>query len=118
MAKLRFVFKKAQEDWTNLEETDLSMDLYNGNSTLYIGTKENRSLKEIAKQVKDELVKRTFLKEDEELEISEFDKYVMDFEENQTAKIDSTSYNACKKIYDYVHPIKILEKEGVTNASN
>lgn len=102
MAKLGFIYKKEENRWTNLEDTELLMDIYNGNSTLYIGTKEDRKLKEMAEGVKRELRKRTLLKQDEELEISEFDKYVMEFEEDNNKRVNGKVYDLCKLGYKAV----------------
>lgn len=107
MAKLGFIYKKEENRWTNLEDTELLMDIYNGNSTLYIGTKEDRKLKEMAEGVKRELRKRTLLKQDEELEISEFDKYVMEFEKDNNKRVNSEVYGFCKMGYKAVEEGKI-----------
>lgn len=111
MAKLKFIFKKEQEGWTNLEGTDLAIDIYNGNSELYIGTKEDRKLKEMAEGVKKELRKRTLLKQNEELEISEFDKYVIEFEEEHDERINSKVYDLCKLGYKAVEEGKTTLEE-------
>lgn len=102
MAKLGFIFKNEKDGWIHLEETELLMDIYNGNSTLYIGTKETRTLKEMTEGVERELKKRTLLKQDEKLEISAFDKSIIEFEENQKRKVSSTFYNFCKMGYKAV----------------
>lgn len=102
MAKLKFIFKKEQEGWTNLEGTDLAIDIYNGNSELYIGTKETRGLKELKEEVEKDLRKRTLLKQDEELEISEFDEYVIELEKGHDERIDSKVYDLCKLGYKAV----------------
>lgn len=107
MAKLEFIYKREGDGWTNLEDTDLVIDIYNGNSKLYIGTEENRRLKEMVEGVKKELRKRTLLKEDEELEISEFDKYFIEFENERIKRINGKVYDFCKMGYKEV-------KEGNT----
>ena len=76
MAKLGIYYKKPQEGWMNLENSEWLTNIYNANSSLYIGTKETRTLKEMVKKVTEELRKRTLLKEDEELEIVHFNEKV------------------------------------------
>ena len=118
MAKLEFYFKKKEEDWTNLEETDLLTDIRNGNSTMYIGTKEDRTLKEMAEGVQKQLRKRGLLRQDEELEMTEFNKNIIGFEQEKGKKVDATVYSLCKFGYEAVkegkttweHLIKILEE--------
>ena len=118
MAKLEFYFKKKEEDWTNLEETDLLTDIRNGNSTMYIGIKEDRTLKEMAEGVQKQLRKRGLLRQDEELEMTEFNKNIIGFEQEKGKKVDATVYSLCKFGYEAVkegkttweHLIKILEE--------
>ncbi len=118
MAKLEFYFKKKEEDWTNLEETDLLTDIRNGNSTMYIGTKEDRTLKEMAEGVQEQLRKRELLRQDEELEMTEFNKNIIGFEQEKGKKVDATVYSLCKFGYEAVkegkttweHLIKVLEE--------
>ena len=118
MAKLEFYFKKKEEDWTNLEETDLLTDIRIGNSTMYIGTKEDRTLKEMAEGVQKQLRKRGLLRQDEELEMTEFNKNIIGFEQEKGKKVDATVYSLYKFGYEAVkegkttweHLIKILEE--------
>ncbi len=118
MAKLEFYFKKKEEDWTNLEETDLLTDIRNGNSTMYIGIKEDRTLKEMAEGVQKQLRKRGLLRQDEELEMTEFNKSIIGFEREKGKKVDATVYSLCKFGYEAVkegkttweHLIKVLEE--------
>lgn len=118
MAKLGIIFKNKQEEWNNLEETELLTSIYNSNATLYIGTKEKRTLKEMAEGVQKELRRRTLLGKDEKIELSEFDRYIMEFEESKKQRVDSKIYNFCKMSYDAVeegritweHLIELLEE--------
>lgn len=111
MAKLKFIFKKEQEGWTNLEGTDLAIDIYNGNSELYIGTKETRELKKLKEEVEKDLRRKTLLKQEENLEVSEFDKYVIEFEDEKNERINSKVYDLCKLGYKAVEEGKTTLKE-------
>lgn len=118
MAKLKIIYKTEKDGWTHEEETELGIDIYNGNSTLYIGTKEKRTLKQMAEGVEKELKRRTLLGQDKKIEISELDKFIMDFEARTGKNVNSTVYNLCKMGYEAVedgkttweHLIRILEE--------
>ncbi len=118
MAKLEIIYKTEKDGWTHEDDTELAMNVYNGDSTLYIGMKETRTLKEMVKGVEKKLKRRTLLGQDEELEINNFDKYIIEFEQKQKRKVNSTVYNfyrmGCKAVEEgkvtLEHLIEILEE--------
>ena len=77
------------------EETEMRMSFVKPIAELWVGTKEK-----------------------EKLEISKFDKYVIEYESQINKRIDSKVYNICKNAYQLVEEgkttweqlIKIIEK--------
>ena len=102
MAKLEIIYKNEKDGWTHEEDTELGMDIYTGNSTLYIGMKETRMLKEMAEGVEKELKRRTLLEQDKKLEISDFDKYIIEFEQEQKERVEGIVYDLAKIGYEQV----------------
>lgn len=120
MAKLKIVYKT--KEVFHCEETEMSMSFVKPIAELWVGTKENEKLEKLVKWIENDLRKRTWLGKEEKLEISEFDKYVIEYESQINKRINSKVYNICKNAYQLVEEgkttweqlIKSLEK---TNCS-
>ena len=116
MAKLKIVYKT--KEMFHCEETEMRMSFVKPIAELWVGTKENEKLEKLVKWIENDLRKRTWLGKDEKLEISEFDKYVIEYERLIKKRIDSYVYNFCKNGYKFVEEgkttweqlIKIIEK--------
>lgn len=84
-----------------------------------IAPNETRLLKEIIYKIEKELQDGFHFEQDEKFEISEFDKQIMELEENIGHRIHCRTYNWCKMGYEAVKQgkttfdnlIKILERE-------
>lgn len=100
MAKLKIVYKT--KEMFHCEETEMSMSFVKPIAELWVGTKENEKLEKLVKWIENDLRKRTWLGKDEKLEISEFDKYVIEYESQINKRIDSKVYNICKNAYQLV----------------
>lgn len=111
MAKLGIYYKKPQEGWMNLEDSEWLTNIYNANSTLYIGTKETRTLKEMVDKITKQLRNRNLIKQDEELEIDEFYRALLQYEIETKTKIKY-------ELLEYFKIVYLTEKEGVTNVGN
>ena len=120
MKKLEIVYKTKGE--FHCEETEMRMSFVKPIAELWVGTKEKEKLEKLVKWIENDLRKRTWLSKEEKLEISKFNKYVIEYESQINKRIDSKVYNICKKAYQLVEEgkttweqlIKSLEK---TNCS-
>ena len=82
--------------------------------------KENKKLETLVEEIENDLRKRTWLDEEEQLEISQFDEYVIEYEKQIHERINSKVYNLCKNAYQLVeegkttweHLIKELNERG------
>lgn len=116
MAKLKIVYKT--KEVFHCEETEMSMSFVKPIAELWVGTKEKEKLEKLVKWIENDLRKRTWLGKEEKLEISEFDKYVIEYESQINKRINSKVYNICKNAYQLVEEgkttweqlIKIIEK--------
>lgn len=105
MAKLKIVYKT--KGMFHCEETEMSMSFVKPIAELWVGTKENKKLETLVEEIENDLRKRTWLDEEEQLEISQFDEYVIEYEKQIDERINSKVYNICKNAYQLV-------KEGKT----
>ena len=118
MAKLKIVYKT--EEMFHCEETEMRMSFVKPIAELWVGTKENEKLETLVKWIECDLRKRTWLGEEEQLEISQFDKYVIEYEKQIDGRINSKVYNLCKNAYKLVkegkttweHLINIFDERG------
>lgn len=118
MAKLKIVYKT--KGMFHCEETEIRMSFVKPIAELWVGTKENEKLEKLVKWIENDLRRRTWLGKEETLEISEFDKYVIEYESQINKRIDSKVYNICKNAYQLVeegkttweHLIKELNERG------
>lgn len=118
MAKLKIVYKT--EEMFHCEETEMRMSFVKPIAELWVGTKENKKLETLVEQIESNLRKRTWLGEKEQLKISQFDKYVIEYEKQIDERINSKVYNLCKNAYKLVkegkttweHLINILDERG------
>lgn len=100
MKKLIIIYKT--DDVFNSEETDYAVSFIAPTAELLIGTKETRKLGEIVKKLEERMRKSTWLEENEELKLSDFDKYFIEYEQKSTNRINSKIYNLCKIGYHAV----------------
>lgn len=117
MKKLTIIYKT--EDIFNSEKTDYIISFVTPTAELCIGTKETRKLGEIVKKLEEHMRKSTWLEENEELKLSDFDKYFIDYEQETKNRKDVYTYNLCKMAYKAVEEGKTtweyiinLHKEG------
>lgn len=118
MAELKIIYKT--EEMFHCEETEISMSFVKPIAELWVGTKENKKLETLVEQIESDLRKRTWLGEEEQLEISQFDKYVIEYETLIGKRIDSYVYNFCKNGHKLVeegkttweHLIKEINERG------
>ena len=118
MAKLKIIYKT--EEMFHCEETEISMSFVKPIAELWVGTKENKKLETLVEEIENDLRKRTWLDEEEQLEISQFDEYVIEYEKQIDERINSKVYNLCKNAYQLVeegkttweHLIKELNERG------
>lgn len=116
MANLKIFYKT--KEMFHCEETEMRMSFVKPIAELRVGTKENEKLEKLVEWIEKDLRKRTWLGKEEKLEISEFDKYVIEYESQINKRIDSKVYNICKNAYQLVEEgkttweqlIKIIEK--------
>lgn len=100
MKKLIIIYKT--DDVFNSEETDYVVSFITPTAELLIGTKETRKLGEIVKKLEERMRKSTWLEENKELKLSDFDKYFIEYEQKSTNRINSKIYNLCKIGYQAV----------------
>ena len=100
MKKLTIIYKT--EDMFNSEKTDYIISFVAPTAELCIGTKETRKLGEIVKKLEEHMRKSTWLEENEELKLNDFDKYFIEYEQKSTNRIDKKIYNLCKIGYHAV----------------
>lgn len=118
MAKLKIIYKT--EEMFHCKETEISMSFVKPIAELWVGTKENKKLETLVEEIENDLRKRTWLGEEEQLEISQFDEYVIEYEKQIDERINSKVYNLCKNAYQLVeegkttweHLIKELNERG------
>ena len=100
MKKLTIIYKT--EDMFNSEKTDYIISFVTPTAELCVGTKEKRKLGEIVKKLEEHMRKSTWLEENEELKLNDFDKYFMEYEQKSINRIDRKIYNLCKIGYQAV----------------
>ena len=99
MAKLGIIYKIKEHGWTDLESSELATMIENANCTLYIGTKETRTLKQMINEITLGLRRRKLLNQDEELEIDDFCKTLMQYEEEKNELIKGDLIKTYYSIY-------------------
>lgn len=97
MKRLSIIYKT--EDMFNSEKTDYIISFVTPTAELCIGTKETRKLGEIVKKLEEHTRKSTWLEENEELKLSDFDKYFINYEKNHKKRIEGEVYNLYKMAY-------------------
>lgn len=97
MKKLTIIYKT--EDMFNSEKTDYIISFVTPTAELCVGTKETRKLGEIVKKLEEHMRKSTWLEENEELKLNDFDKYFINYEKNHKKRIDGEVYNLYKMAY-------------------
>lgn len=100
MRKLEIIYKTGRE--LHAEETEMRITLNDIKTELQIGTKETKKLKYLVNWITEELKRRRLIETTEELEISQFDKFILEFEETQEKRVDNAVYNLCKRGYKAV----------------
>lgn len=100
MRKLEIIYKTGEKP--RAEKTEMAITLDNTKTQLQIGTEENKKLKHSINWITEELKRRRLIKTTEELEISQFDKFILEFEEKQEKRVDDAVYNLCKRGYEAV----------------
>ena len=97
MKRLSIIYKT--EDMFNSEKTDYIISFVTPTAELCVGTKETRKLGKIVKKLEEHMRKSTWLEENEELKLNDFDKYFIKYEKNYKKRIDGEVYNLCKMAY-------------------
>lgn len=97
MKKLTIIYKT--NDMLHCKETEMRMNFLKPVAELWIGTEETEKLRNLVSWIIKELRKSTWLEEEEELQLSEFDRYFIDFEQESEKRIDGETYNLCKMAY-------------------
>lgn len=118
MAKLEIIYKT--EGMFHCDETEMRMSFVKPIAELWVGTREKEKLGKLVDRLESDLRKRTWLGQKEELETSQFDKYVIEYEKQIDKRVDSKVYNLCKNAYKLVeegkttweHLINIFDGRG------
>ena len=83
-------------------QTYYSISLESRITTISICPNEKRKLKEIVDGIIEELKFRTYLKEDELVEIENFEKEIMNFEETNNERVNNKMHNILKLLYPHL----------------
>ncbi len=123
MPKLKIEYRTKEQDRENYfkDNTYFTFIIKDRTTIISIAPNETRKLNDIVYGIEEELQDGYHLQEDEKFEISEFDKYVIEYESQINKKIDSKVYNICKNAYKLVEEgktsweclIKVFNERGV-----
>ena len=99
MAKARIYYKEEDKEVLDYNKSSYGFYLEKRKGSIWIGTEEKRSVKELIEKATDRLKISTWLKEDEILEFDELDQSIIDFEESNH-RISPKVYYFLRNIYD------------------
>lgn len=68
-------------------------------ATISIAPNETRRLKEIVNGITEDLKNKTYFDENEEIEIDDFEKEIMQYEENYNKRVGNNVHNILKLLY-------------------
>ena len=98
MKRLKIIYKT--EKMMNCNKTEISMNFKEPIAELWIGREETSKLGKLVNEMTEELKRRSWLIQDEELKISDFDKYIIDYENESGSRIDGAIYPYTKYIFE------------------
>lgn len=99
MAKARIYYKVEDKKVLDYDKSSYDFYLEERKASIWIGTEEKRSTKELIEKATDGLKRATWLKEDEILEFDELDQSIIDFEESNH-RMSPKVYYFLRNIYD------------------
>lgn len=99
MAKARIYYKMEDKEVLDYDKSSYGFYLEERKASIWIGTEEKRSTKELIEKATDGLKGATWLKEDEKLEFDELDQSIIDFEESNH-RMSAQAYYFLRNIYD------------------
>ena len=80
-------------------------------ATISIAPNETRRLKELVDNITENLKNRTYIDEDEKLEIDDFNKSIMEYEESKNERVDNNVHNILQLLYPALEEGKIKTLE-------
>jgi len=128
MPKLKIEYRTKEQDRENYfkDNTYFTFKLKDKTTIISIAPNETEKLSDIVHEIEKELQDGHHFEKNEMFEISEFDKQIMETEENMKYRVDSQTYNLCKMGYEAVmqgkttfdNLMKIMKREVDINDSN
>lgn len=99
MAKARIYYKLEDKGVLDYDKSSYGFYLEERKASIWIGTEEKRSTKELIKKATEGLKRSTWLKKNEILEFDELDQSIIDFEESNH-RMSPQVYYFLRNIYD------------------
>mgnify|MGYP007124401851 FL=1 len=120
MRKLEIEYRTKEQDKENYfkDSTYFTFTIKDRATVISIAPNETRKLSDIVYGIEEELQDGYHLQKDEKFEISEFDKYVIEYEEKFKTRIDSLVYNFVKNNYEELQEGLITVQELILRTEN
>lgn len=120
MQKLEIEYRTKEQDKENYfkDSTYFTFTFKDRTTVISIAPSETRKLSNIVYGIEEELQDGYHLQKDEKFEISEFDKYVIEYEEKYKTRIDSLVYNFVKNNYRELQEGLITVQELISRTEN
>ena len=120
MRKLEIEYRTKEQDKENYfkDSTYFTFTIKDRTTVISIAPSETRKLSDIVYGIEEELQDGYHLQKDEKFEISQFDKYVIEYEEKCKTRIDSLVYNFVKNNYKELQEGLITAQELILRTEN
>lgn len=120
MPKLEIEYRTKEQDKVNYfkDSTYFTFTIKDRTTVISIAPNETRKLSNIVYGIEEELQDGYHLQKDEKFEISQFDKYVIEYEEKYKTRIDSLVYNFVKNNYKELQEGLITVQELISKTEN
>lgn len=120
MRKLEIEYRTKEQDKENYfkDSTYFTFTIKDRTTVISIAPSETRKLSDIVYGIEEELQDGYHLQKDEKFEISQFDKYVIEYEEKYKTRIDSLVYNFVKNNYKELQEGLITAQELILRTEN
>ena len=120
MQKLEIEYRTKEQDKENYfkDSTYFTFTFKDRTTVISVAPNETRKLIDIVYGIEEELQDGYHLQKDEKFEISQFDKYVIEYEEKYKTRIDSLVYNFVKNNYKELQEGWITVQELISRTEN
>lgn len=118
MPKLKIEYRIKDDENYFKNSTYFTFALKNKTTVISIAPNETRNLRDIIHGIEEKLQDGYQLQKDEKFEISNFDKYIIEYEEKYSTRIDSLVYNFVKGNYKELQEGLITVQELISRAEN